>query len=139
MDDELDEICALSDGELVTLAEGGRADAAEVALSELRVRRHPQTGAIARRLVREAADPWLRGSALVTLMQLREADAWAILDEAVDGAPPQVLTRIVEELATTDDVGVFEHPSTIARVRARLSELSDHERYLVELFRNRFQ
>jgi hypothetical protein len=138
MDDELEGIATLGDDELVALAEGQRPDAAECALSELYYRGYPQTAAIARRLFDDAKDEWLRGSALSKLLRLRGPGAWHLAEAAIDSASPQVLARIVEEMATTDDPEVFAKTSLIARARQRLADLPELESSLVELFHRRF-
>lgn len=120
MDEDLDAIATLSDDELVALTEGKRPDAAECALSELYYREHPQTAAIARRL-------WLRSP-----------DSWKLAEEAIGSASPPVLTRIVEELATTDDREVFAQTVLIEAVRRRLADLPTLDQSLSELFHRRF-
>jgi hypothetical protein len=138
MDDDLEAIATLGDDELIALTEGRRPDAAECALSELYYRGHPQTAAIAKRLFDGAKDEWLRGSALSKLLRLRDPGAWDLAEATIDSAPPQVLARIVEEMATTDDPDVFAKTSLIACARQRLADLPALENSLVELFHRRF-
>lgn len=135
---ELEAIASLSDDELVRLTESREPDAAESASSELYNRQHPNVIAIARRRFTDATDDYLRGSALSKLLRLGSPEAWRLAEDVTPTASPQVVTRIAEEMATTDDPDVFARSSLIARVRARLADLPVIERSTADLFRRRF-